>query len=51
MGVLPKKAKVGTKVTKTSKVKGNKRKITWKRTRPRGRNKNLTWKITSNKPA
>jgi hypothetical protein len=48
---LPKKAKVGKKVTRTVTVKGNKRKITWKRTRPRGKNKNLKWKIIANKKA
>jgi len=48
---LPKNAKVGTEVTRTITVKGNKRKITWKKTRPRGKNKSLTWKIISNKKA
>jgi len=48
---LPKKAKVGTKVSRTITINGKKRKLTWKRTRPRGKNKNLTWKIVSNKKA
>jgi len=48
---LPKKAKIGTKATRTIIVKGNKRKITWKRVRPHGKGKNLTWEIISNKKA
>ena len=48
---LPKAAKIGTKVTKNVTVKGNKRKITFERTKKHGKNKNLKWKIKSNKPA
>ena len=48
---LPKSAKVGTIVSRKITVKGNKRKLTWKKTRPRGKNKNLTWKLISNKDA
>jgi len=48
---LPKKAKVGTKVSRTITVNKKKRRITWIKTRPRGKNKNLTWKIISNKKA
>ena len=48
---LPKNAKIGTEVTRTITVNKNKRKITWKRTRPWGKNKNLSWKITANKKA
>ena len=48
---LPKNAKVGTIVTRTITVKGNKRKMTWERTRLHGKNKNLGWKIISNKKA
>ncbi|KKN18343.1 hypothetical protein LCGC14_0956630 [marine sediment metagenome] len=48
---LPKNAKVGTEVTRKITVKGNKRKITWKKVRPHGKNKNLTWKTISNKKA
>ena len=48
---LPKDVPIGTTVSRTLKVKGNKRKLTFKRTRPRGKNKNLTWKIISNKKA
>ena len=49
--LLPKRAKVGAEVTKTVSVKGNKRKITWTRTRKRSKNKNLSWKIKSNESA
>ena len=49
-GVLPKRAKIGTVVTKEVKVRGNKRKMTWKRIRQK-KNSNLKWKITSNKEA
>jgi len=48
---LPKKAKIGTKVSRTIIVNGKKRKLTWKKTRPHGKNKNLSWKIISNKSA
>ena len=48
---LPKNAKVGTIVTRAITVNGNKRKMTWEKTRPRGKNKNLVWKIVSNKKA
>ncbi|KKK57117.1 hypothetical protein LCGC14_3057700 [marine sediment metagenome] len=48
---LPKKAKVGTTVSRVITVNGKRRKITWKKTRPRGKNKNLMWKIISNKKA
>jgi len=46
---LPKNAKVGTEFARTITVKGNKRKITWKKQKPYGKNKNLTWKIIPNK--
>jgi len=48
---LPKKAKIGTKVSRTIIVNGKKRKLTRKKTRPHGKNKNLSWKIISNKSA
>lgn len=48
---LPKNAKIGSTATRTITVKGNKRKITWERTRLHGKNKNLSWKIISNKKA
>ena len=48
---LPKKAKVGTTVTRTILVNKVKRRITWKKTKLRGKNKNLSWKIISNKKA
>ena len=51
MAKLPKGKKVGFQVTRIHNVKGNRRKITWKRVRPHGKNKNLTWKIISNKKA
>ena len=48
---LPKDAPIGTIVTRKITVKGNKRKLTWERTRARGKNKNLSWKLISNKDA
>jgi len=48
---LPEGAKIGTKITKDLTVKGNKRKITFERTKKHGKNKNFSWKIKSNKPA
>jgi len=48
---LPKKAKVGTQVTLTRKVRGKKRKLTYKRVASHGKNKNLKWKITENRSA
>jgi len=48
---LPKDAPVGTTATRTITVNGNKRKMTWERTRAQGKNKNLTWKIISNEKA
>jgi hypothetical protein len=47
---LPKKAKIGTEITRIVKVKGKKRRITWKKTPKHGKNRNLGWKIKSNKP-
>ena len=46
---LPKNAKVGTIVTRTIIVNGNKRKMSWEKIKPSGKNKNLNWKIISNK--
>ena len=46
---LPKDAKIGTKVSRTITVKGNKRKLTWERVRAQGKNRNITWKLVSNK--
>ena len=49
-GVLPKRAKIGTIVEREVSVRGNKRKISWKRIRQK-RKSNLKWKIVSNKEA
>ena len=48
---LPEDAKIGTIVSRTITVKGNKRKMTWERVNSHGKNKNLGWKIISNKDA
>lgn len=48
---LPKDAKIGDVITRTKRVKGKERKITWKRVNDYGKNKNLKWKIISNKKA
>ena len=48
---LPKKAKIGTKITKEVKVKGKNRKLTFEKTHKHGKNRNFSWKIKSNEPA
>ena len=48
---LPKDATVGTTIKKTVNVKGNKRRLTFKRVSTHEKNKNLAWRITSNKSA
>jgi len=46
---LPKKATVGTKISKSVNIKNKKRKLTFLRVHSHGKNKNLKWKIISNK--
>ena len=50
-GILPKNVPIGTKATRTVSVRGNKRKITWLRIKPKKKKSNLKWKIISNKKA
>ena len=51
MGVFRKTDKIGKQKTITRNVKGNKRKLTYKKVRSFGKNKNLRHKIIKNQPA